>query len=35
MVPTEGAAGLVGCVLMTTFAEVEEIHPLALVTVKL
>jgi hypothetical protein len=30
-----GAAGVVGCVLITTFAEEAEIHPDAFVTVKL
>ena len=35
MVPTVGAPGVKGCALMTTFAEAAEIHPEALVTVKL
>ena len=33
IVPTVGAVGVVGCTLMTTFAEAGEIHPEALVTV--
>jgi hypothetical protein len=28
-----GAAGCVGCVLITTFPEEDEVHPTALVTV--
>ena len=35
IVPIVGALFAKGCALMTTFAEGEEIHPLALVTVKL
>ena len=35
MVPTPGAAGVTGCALMTTFADTAEVHPEALVTVKL
>lgn len=34
-VPTVGAAGVAGCALMTTFADGKEVHPAALVTVKL
>ena len=33
MVPTIGAVGVTGCALITTFAEAEEVHPSALVTV--
>ena len=35
MAPTIGAVGVSGCVLMTTLADVGEVHPAALVTVKL
>ena len=35
MAPTTGAIGVGGCALMTTFADAGEIHPAALVTVKL
>lgn len=34
MVPTEGAAGVAGCALMTTFSDDNDIHPNELVTVK-
>ena len=34
MVPTTGAVGVAGCALITTLAEDEEVHPAALVTVK-
>ena len=34
MVPTVGAVGADGWALITTLAEAEEIHPEALVTVK-
>ena len=34
MVPTVGAEGVAGCALITTFPEVTEVHPAALVTVK-
>ena len=34
MVPTTGAAGVTGWVLMTTFPVGKEVHPLSLVTVK-
>ena len=34
MVPTTGAVGIGGCVLIVTLAEGAEIHPSALVTVK-
>jgi hypothetical protein len=33
MVPTVGAAGVTGCVLMTTLPEADEVHPTELVTV--
>src|SRR5215467_7354315 len=33
--PTTGAVGVGGCALMTTLADEGEIHPAALVTVKL
>ena len=33
--PTFGATGVAGCVLITTLAEAGEVHPAALVTVKL
>ena len=33
MVPTVGAFGVAGCVLITTFADALEIHPTELVTV--
>lgn len=35
MGPTVGAAGVTGCTLITTLAEAGEVHPEALVTVKL
>ena len=35
IVPIVGAAGAPGAVLITTFAEAAEVHPDALVTVKL
>ena len=35
MAPTVGAVGETGATLMTTFAETTEVHPAALVTVKL
>src|SRR5664280_735251 len=35
IVPTIGAAGVTGCGLITTLAEAGEVHPTALVTVKL
>lgn len=35
IMPTVGAEGVTGCVLMTTFAVGEEVHPTELVTVKL
>jgi hypothetical protein len=35
MAPTVGAAGDTGATLMTTFEETAEVHPAALVTVKL
>ena len=34
IVPTIGAVGVAGCVLITTLADAGEIHPEALVTVK-
>lgn len=34
IVPTTGTAGVTGCALITTFADAGEIHPKALVTVK-
>jgi len=33
MVPTEGAVGVTGCVLITALAEAGEVHPTELVTV--
>ena len=33
IVPTEGAVGVAGCVLMTTLPEAVEVHPAAFVTV--
>jgi len=33
IVPTVGAVGVTGCVLITTFAETEEVHPEEFVTV--
>ena len=33
VVPTAGAAGVAGCVLITTFADATEVHPAALATV--
>src|ERR1700688_4123447 len=33
--PTTGAVGVTGCALMTTLADAAEVHPAALVTVKL
>ena len=35
IVPTLGATGVTGCVLITTLAEGTEVHPAELVTVKL
>ena len=35
MVPTVGAVGIAGCASMTTLADAGEVHPAALVTVKL
>ena len=35
IVPIAGAVGVAGCVLITTFVEAGEVHPEALVTVKL
>src|SRR5512145_2977215 len=35
IVPTVGAAGVIGWALITTLAEADEVHPAALVTVKL
>ena len=35
MVPTVGAAGKAGAALITTLADAGDIHPAALVTVKL
>src|SRR5664280_1367711 len=35
IVPTVGAAGTVGCTLITTSADAGDVHPPALVTVKL
>jgi len=35
IVPTAGAVGVEGCTGITTFAEATEVHPTALVTVKL
>ena len=34
MVPTVGAVGVAGCVLMVTLPDAVEVHPAALVTVK-
>jgi len=34
IVPTIGAAGVAGCALMTTLPDAVEVHPEALVTVK-
>ena len=33
IVPTVGAGGVAGCVLITIFAEATEVHPTELVTV--
>ena len=33
IVPTEGAVGVAGCVLITTLPEAVEVHPAAFVTV--
>ena len=33
--PTTGAVGVGGCALITTLADAGEVHPAALVTVKL
>jgi len=33
-VPTNGAAGVAGCAEMTTLPDADEVHPEALVTVK-
>ena len=33
MMPTNGAAGVTGCALITTSADATEIHPAALVTI--
>jgi hypothetical protein len=33
--PIEGAAGVTGCGIITTFPDAGEVHPAALVTVKL
>ena len=35
IVPTTGAEGVAGCAVMTTLAEADEVHPAALVTVKM
>ena len=35
MVPTVGAAGVTGCVLITILADPTEVQPTSLVTVKL
>ena len=35
MAPTIGIVGVAGCVLITTFADANEVHPTELVTVKL
>ena len=35
IVPTAGAVGVAGCALITTLAVAPEVHPDALVTVKL
>lgn len=34
MVPMNGAGGVTGCALMTTWAEAGDTHPAALATVK-
>ena len=34
MVPTAGAAGVFGCALITTLPDADEVHPAALVTMK-
>jgi hypothetical protein len=34
IVPTEGAEGVAGCVLMPTLPDVGEMHPSSFVTVK-
>ena len=34
IVPTKGAEGIEGCVFITTFPDIEETHPVELVTVK-
>jgi len=34
IVPTVGAEGVTGCVLITTFAVADDVHPTELVTVK-
>ena len=34
IVPAVGAVGVAGCALMTTLPEAVEVHPAALVTVK-
>jgi len=34
IVPTLGAEGVTGCVLIITLADAEEVHPTELVTVK-
>jgi hypothetical protein len=33
IIPSVGAVGVEGCALITTFADAEEIHPEAFVTV--
>ena len=35
MVPTTGVVGVAGCALITTLAVAADVHPAALVTVKL
>jgi hypothetical protein len=35
MIPAMGAAGVAGCTLITTLADAVDVHPAALVTVKL
>jgi hypothetical protein len=35
IVPTDGGAGVAGCILITTFADGADVHPTELVTVKL
>ncbi len=35
MVPTIGAGGVTGCVVITMLADVSDVHPSAVVTVKL